>query len=473
MARSFALVTSLMILLTGAANAADHYILPAGSGSHSGSDWSNACSGFSGSCAASSMTRGDTYYVGGGTYSSGFTFSTATSGTTPITVKGATAGDHGTSSGWSSSHGVDVTQASFPPNAINIYKGYFTLDGSVGSGKTSSSYGFHVRASSPCTDTTDIAVGQGSDSVPSLQFSHIWYEACIGDVGTVAVGATTTTSINGLVANNSYATNWEDFLYLSHNAPYNTLQNVTVDHVIMVGAQSYPDQHGNLVDVTDAITNITVSNNIFDNCAGTVCMGPNDNGPTCAGGWGPGAIYGNLFIVSNTIGNGIIGSTTRCYMHDMKVYNNTFTGVSTYGVVPWVQGCVAGADTCSSATGNVVENNLIWKASCGLASNSGIESHDYNTYLSCIDTPPSEAHVQTGNFNPFVGSGANPYLLAASPQATCTISSATCYGLALASTYSFDPSGILRAAGAWDRGAFAYQSTTLPASPSGLVAAVQ
>lgn len=470
--RRILLMASLLFLLTEVASAANHYILPAGSGSKSGADWGNACAGLSGSCSASSMTRGDTYYVGGGTYSSGFTFSTATSGTSVITIKGATAADHGTATGWSASYGVDSTQASFPPNAINVYSGYLIFDGNTGSGTTGSSYGFHIRAASPCTDTGDIALGQGGDSVPSLQFSHIFYEGCVGDFGMVAVGGTTTTSINGLTLSYSYGTNWQDFLYLSHNAPYNTLTNVTVDHNIMVGGQSYPDNHGNLVDVTDAITNITVSNNVFNNCAGTVCMGPNDNGTTCAGGWGPGAIYGNVFIVSNTIGNGIIGSTTRCYMHDMNVYNNTFTGVSTYGVVPWVQGCVSGAATCSSATNNIAENNLIWNASCGLASNSGIATNDYDTFLSCIDSPPSEAHGQTGNFNPFVSSSSNNFKLASPVVASCTSTSATCYGLGLASLFSLDPNGILRT-GSWDRGAYEYQTSATPPSPTGLVATIE
>lgn len=464
------LLLTLMLLNSGIAAAANHFVLPSGSGSKSGSDWGNACAGLTGPCSSSAMTRGDTYYLGGGAYS-GFTFSTPTSGTSIITIKGATAADHGTTTGWDSSFGVDVVQATFPANTVKIYSGYLTFDGNYGPALSTNgaSYGFHFSPPSPCADMQDITVGQGGDSIPNIHFSHIYYEGCTADVDTGAVGAQTTTTINGLIMDYSYAYDFQAVLYTSQNNPYNTVSNITVDHVYMYGGQSYPDHHGNLIDLVDTAKNVTVSNNVFNNCAGTVCIGPNDNGNICSGGWGPGAIYGNVFIVSNTIGNGIIGATTRCFTHDTLVYNNTFTGVSTYGVVPWFQGCVQNASTCGSAVGNVVENNIVWNASCGIAANTGVGTHDYNSYLACIDPVPSETHVQTGSWNPFVNSGAGNFVLANPPTSSCSSTSAICGGLGLGSPYNVDPNGFTRGAnGQFERGAYAFETRNSSGMPAGL-----
>src|SRR5436305_247177 len=115
--------------------AADHYILAGASGDNSGSNWTNACANLTGSCAPT--TRGDTYYVGTGAYS-GFNFSVALQGTTPVTVKGAIATDHGTDIGWSDSLGVDVSQATFTGGfTIGNNTGYLVINGNTGDPRVS------------------------------------------------------------------------------------------------------------------------------------------------------------------------------------------------------------------------------------------------------------------------------------------------------------------------------------------------
>lgn len=108
----------LLIFVALSAFGACHVITPAGAGSKSGADWNNACAGFSGSCAAGSLTRGDSYYLAGGSgssynTSSGVTFNTPSSGTAIITIKGATAADNCTATGWTSGLDVSTTQATF------------------------------------------------------------------------------------------------------------------------------------------------------------------------------------------------------------------------------------------------------------------------------------------------------------------------------------------------------------------------
>jgi hypothetical protein len=103
------------------ANAASHYITPAGAGTKSGADWNNACAGFTGSCLGSSMIRGDTYVVAGGSGGSYTTtatnvFSAPDSGATLITVRGARASQDSGVAGWSSTFDVATNPAIFNEN---------------------------------------------------------------------------------------------------------------------------------------------------------------------------------------------------------------------------------------------------------------------------------------------------------------------------------------------------------------------
>src|SRR5690348_11914306 len=94
----------LLILVALPALGANHYIRAGATGNGSGTDWTNACSGFSGSCAISGLVRGDTYYVADGSYGSQ-TFDTANSGSSVITIIKATVANHGTATGWSDTFG--------------------------------------------------------------------------------------------------------------------------------------------------------------------------------------------------------------------------------------------------------------------------------------------------------------------------------------------------------------------------------
>jgi hypothetical protein len=454
---SFGLLLFTLLLLTDVTRAGTHYILPTGTGTNSGADWNNACVGFSGACNPSQMVRGDTYYVGGGSYSS-VTFNTPESGTLLITIKGATAADNGTTTGWTSSYGVDTKPASlgYP---LSIYNGYVVFDGNVGSGTNGSSYGFTIPTPN-CSNVSDVNLGWGGTTMNNVRISHFYLPGCVADTETQAISLQTTTTAIGFTYSYNYINNWQVAVFDFNGT------NLTVDHNIITNGQSYSDNHGDLLDFLNSETNVTVSNNQVINCAGTVCMGANDTGGTCTGGVS-GEIYGNVFVTGSTVGNGIIGATSRCYFTNTQVYNNTFSG--TTSSLPWFQGCVAGTSTCSAATGNIVENNIVWNASCAIQSGSGISTDDYNSYLSCIDTPPTEAHGQIAKFNPFVNSAGNNYQPAAAAVASCTSTTATCGGLALGAPFNLDPSGLLRSLlSLWQRGAYSYQPSNSPQPITGI-----
>src|SRR6185437_10662450 len=89
----------------GCDGAGNCYIASAASGSGNGSSWTNAYRGFgkaSGQVDPSAMSRGVRYWIANGTYGTQ-TFSTPDSGTSVITIEGATTANHGPASDWSSS----------------------------------------------------------------------------------------------------------------------------------------------------------------------------------------------------------------------------------------------------------------------------------------------------------------------------------------------------------------------------------
>jgi len=104
---------------------ATYCVGPSATGNGSGSDWSNqkAWSG--------TFTRGDTWYIRGGTGYADVVFTSAASGTTRNTIKKATASDHVTETGWLTAYGTD--QAQCGKVSINASDSdYWTFDGQAG-----------------------------------------------------------------------------------------------------------------------------------------------------------------------------------------------------------------------------------------------------------------------------------------------------------------------------------------------------
>lgn len=139
-----------VVILQGVSYAVDHYIRSDATGSGSGSDWANAWSQM-----PASYVRGDKYFVADGDYD-GFRIDTAVDGTKTISIVKATAAQHGTDVGWSSSMGDG--QASFAYKAFNtsigaavlINTSYVVFDGITGEGSNVGSYGFRLKFPADC-----------------------------------------------------------------------------------------------------------------------------------------------------------------------------------------------------------------------------------------------------------------------------------------------------------------------------------
>src|SRR5437762_6226040 len=123
-----------LCLAGSSASAASHYVRAGATGAGNGNSWTDAWSALPGT-----LTRGDTYYIAGGSYN-GATFNTPASGTTYITVKKATVADHGTATGWQDSYGT--AQAAFSGEFVFLTD-YWILDGVSRTG-LKAGYGFKL-----------------------------------------------------------------------------------------------------------------------------------------------------------------------------------------------------------------------------------------------------------------------------------------------------------------------------------------
>src|SRR3989338_689517 len=135
------LVLIILFPISSIASAANFYVRAGAIGSGNGSDWTNAYTSL-----PAILTRGDTYFIADGSYAS-YTVDDAVSGTDVITIKKATASDHGTETGWDSSYGDGQGAFTSP---FNIRTSYITFDGIVDSGSDPNTYGFKIDTPSNC-----------------------------------------------------------------------------------------------------------------------------------------------------------------------------------------------------------------------------------------------------------------------------------------------------------------------------------
>jgi hypothetical protein len=439
-------------IVTAPAIAANHYVRIGASGN--GSDWNNACPGFTGACAPSSLVRGDAYYVASGNYPS-VSFNTPTSGALVITIKKATVADHGTSVGWNDSYGTGA--AKFARN-IDFNSNYWTFDGATGGGPDSWKTGFGFVIDTRGSHSTCVSEGGGSNGYHDLIFRHF---ECIGDAGGAAIA-------------NNYCTFFGpgsgpitlEYTYchdIGGVMVYTRTHNLTIQYSWFENIKPDPGAHTegiygaaneNTPTSAQIVKNYVVRYTVWKD------IGP-PSGPSgvtgvlvCqCDGWD---VYGNVIINS---GGGQGGVTTWNEIHNARIYNNTFIGVNKG--INFTIGQVNGDNI-------VAHNNLFYNtaANFGNPNYGGTVTHDYswcgpNAGSACT----SEANDQNaGTTDPFVNLSANDFHL----------KSNTNPGRSLGSPYDVDPDGIVRSTSAWDRGAFQSNGavSSRPNPPTGLTASV-
>jgi len=419
---AYGVVVALAVLLYGAfpAQAATVYFVRAGAtGSGSGSDWNNAYTSL-----PATMQRGATYYVAGGSYPS-YTFNTAQSGTTVITVKKATASDHGTDTGWVASYGT--SQAMFQP--LNINRGYFVMDGQYRNESdwfSGTAYGFAVTNSGY---GDQIAINNGSTLCPNVTVKYVAIYNIIGtptaavlNCGIDCRNYTSSSVFNtGYVFSHIYQVGGNQHYWIGDTAM------PTVEYCASYAISGNANNHCETVNLFYANQGGgTIRYNIFrDHCNGA--LGTSAGGSTgviaiAYDGQNGGStdIYGNVFDGWNAYA---IAMDTWAGNRNIHVYNNTFvnrSGDTIYGTVQFQS---------ANSPGNTCSNNLTCSS---LVAFTGEAAFGDNS------TVTSSA---------FVNYTARDYRLAQPTTA----------GIALPSPYNVDMLGNTRGVdGTWDRGAYEY-----------------
>jgi hypothetical protein len=390
------------------------YVRAGSTGNGSGTDWTNACADFTGSCAVASLVRGATYYVAAGNYGSR-TFNTATSGTQTITVKGATVADHGDSTGWNDAYAVGAgSQAHFAYNLIFSGAQYFVFDGNTACGRTGgeacsdpTTYGFTVDQPTSCTSGEDFVYYQ-KGTVSNDTWAHIALTSCGGATTDIARTAFSDDLASAALSNLRFSYDYCSYMTACIEARKSsggmTATNINIDHLYSTNAWSSASHHGEQINLVDHVDGFSLTNSVFAGYSvvnGTATVAANDAAPVqpCLN---HANIYGNIFVGGKG-GNGVIAATNACSIANSNVYNNTFSG----NAATWFAGCVT--TNCASASGNVAENNIVYNQNAAIG--AGVATHDYNSYFSDSNVP-SEPNRQTSASNPFVNTAAGDYHLA-------------------------------------------------------------
>jgi len=441
----------LLLLIALPCFSANHYIRVGAGGSANGSDWTNACTWFTGSCAPSAMVRGDTYYVASGTYANAnVNFNKATSGTTVITIKKATVADHGTATGWSDAYGTgpaNIVQDSSQNNIIYFTTSYWVFDGVTGGGPGNwkTGFGFYIDA----TRVSNPSPGPGTDDgVTDVTMSHFEVEGD-GDDG----DGSGSQANDGFSAGRGSRINIS-YAYIHHTGRCSLFWRAS-DSIISYSwfehDESTAGEHAEGASIwsgtcpantsisANCVSNVTFAFDVWEDMegTGTIVYEGDDL-----------KVYGNIFvgIGGAGMGNGVVTTWSASQATNVKVYNCSFLD-SGFGV----------NFPDSASTGNVAYNNIFVNNDPGY---DNVATHNYNWYYNSGGTF-GEANAQTGTGNPFVSSATGNFHLLA----------ATTAGTSFSSPYNVDPDGITRASdGTWDRGAFEFNAgggSTQPRFTSG------
>lgn len=428
MKSSFLNLLLFFVGLLTVSDGATKYLRQGASGSGSGDDWTNAYT--TSAALETGLARGDTGYVADGTYS-GFTFNTAQSGTSVITIKKASVADHGTSTGWSDTYGDG--QAVFGP--INIQRGYFTMDGQYRNDSdwfSKTAYGFSVADSGSAT--TQFSIANGATPVPNVKLKYI---AILNVIAATTVDSIGIDTRNGTSAPQVFSAGCE-FSYIYQEGGWQHFWMVGMDQPLIEKCATYAiasspsgdpfhSESVNLFYCT--LGGGIIRHNIFrDHCNGAEGTSAGGSTAVIAMAYtgstsGTTEIYGNVFDGWNAYA--VLAGTGFEDNKNISVYNNTFinrAGDDSYGQVVFPGSGDGGVN-------NVAYNNL---TTSSVVTFGGVGTFTNNT------TVTSTAYVDYTARN---------YRLAA----------ATAAGTTLASPYNVDLLGNTRGAdGTWDRGAYEY-----------------
>lgn len=413
-----------MLMCVTIAYGANRYVRSDATGAANGSDWNNAYTSL-----PTTLQRGDTYYVADGNYPS-YTFNTPQSGTLVVTVKKASASDHGTDLGWVPEHGDG--QAVFA-SLIQVQKGYFVLDGQYRNESNwfdGNSYGFKIQHNGNWQHLI-IRDQNALVAVPDVTIKYLYIAAIVGQLPPGGQGfrpyAIDTDTYSSTIRNVNYMLSR---VYVDgSNNPFfvRTLTKPTVEYCASWRTSGSSTFHGENINrfYSETGGGIIRYNHIRDAYNG-VSGYPAGGGTACIvfAETSGAEVYGNI-IENYYCGDGAIGAGWN--NSNLKVYNNTFIGGGTN--TPTVN--FPSLESGKTGVGNEAYNNLT--VNCVQVSYNGIGTFGSN---------------MTESSSIFVNYAARDYRLARHT---------TVSGRALPSPYNIDLAGNTRGSGGlWDIGAFQY-----------------
>lgn len=443
-----------------------HVITPGGAGAKDGSNWSNACQGFSNACAVAALTRGDTYYLAAGAYGS-IILSTANSGTTVITLKSPTPSDHCSDTGWDA--GTMVGSAVFASSgntpAIDFTSDYWTLDGAYGSGSiTASDYGINATYGGGAITTAIFRVGYSGNARTGVTLRHA---AVVGSFGAPAYDGSGTcedaVSVYTGAASPNYLFEYNLFTGSVDHLNLNSVSSVTAQYNVGYRNYTLGGCHGDAISFSNGASDIILRYNQWRSSAGTAVY----NMPcgTCSTSSNI-SIYGErIYWVDSDecavetgdhldpsgcgVGNGVLwGSAGTGITGDFVFTNNTIdnlTGIH-FGGGSWT----IPQNSADTEWGDVViRNNLITNstamgaAACPADSTCSSFTWSHQAYYNTTNTADIDADKQTLVANPFVNVAAQNFHLVADTAAWS----------ALLSPLNSDPDGTTRTS---SRGAYQF-----------------
>ncbi len=438
----YLLIFFIIVFSSVNAYGAKHYINTACVTACDGSTWEKGWATF----GSVTWTRGDTYYVAGGTYNEDVTIPSKV-GTSWITVKKANATDNSGDPGWNPSYAT--TQAVIAGN-MSVDANYVEIDGVTGSG--TSGHGIKINPST-LTNVLKLDNYAGPYHIHHLELKGNGF----------AAGATSSDGLyynlgtkgfhvsycwihevtrNGVTIGSSIGTSYSDYGMLFEN-------NVVSE----TGGCTNPDVHGQGIQIgynsTDAY--LIIRNNTFRNILGSAMI-------AYLGGAGANhsnsRIYNNIFYITdlstyNVVSPGVIwtnnagGAVTDFFY----IYNNTFYGLGnatnynkTYGRIMLT--------SSTPITTTEAKNNLWVKSYLPYGGYLiGITSSSNNGFY---DNDGSSNPGNTELADPFVNSAEYDFRL-------ISIASAKDNGVDLRSVFTTDILGTNRPQEfAWDIGAYEY-----------------
>lgn len=418
------------------AEAANRYVRPGATGLNNGSDWANAYSKL-----PATLTRGDTYYLAGGSYGS-YTFSTPVSGTTPITVRKATVADHGVATGWSDTYGS--TQALF--SGLAFKTSYHVFDGVTGGGPGNweTGFGFKVKA-----------------TYHTIDFPAVLSDITLRHVDIEGGGRAATSDTDLLYLVNKFTNITVSYCFLHDTSRTMILTWPASGNGMLIEYSKFA-RNGNAEHreawSAGADSNVIVRHNLFEDILGTgVIAIVNSKG--VASNWD---VYGNVFYHTGKYTDGIIntgvlfnrydagGSPIAVQASNWHVYNNVVANIR--------NGSFTAAFTSENSVNYVAENNIWFNNQPSDVGANGVATADYNWFYGNGGSGARGPHDINGTGSPFVD--AQPWI-----SGNWALK-APIGGLALAAPYNIDMNGTVRGAdGVFDRGAleFSSQAAAVPA----------